>query len=75
MGLFEIQQLATNFLIPILHGLYIFTKVYYFLCNNMLLKKISYAINKFSNFFEKTAMPEKPGKVKIVLCGKMFYFF
>ena len=40
-GLFEIQQLATNFLIPISHGLYIFIKIYYFLCNDMLLKKIS----------------------------------
>ena len=72
LGLFEIEQLAINFFIPISHGLYIFIKICYFLCNDMLLKRVSYAANKFSHFFEKKPMPAKPGKVKIVLCGKMF---
>ena len=37
------------------------------------MKGISYAANKFSHFFGKKTMPEKPAKVKIVLYGKIFY--
>ena len=56
------------------HMVFTYLKICYFLCNDMLLKGISYAANKFSHFFWKKTMPSKPGKVKIVLCGKMFYF-
>ena len=75
LGLFEMEQLATNFFIPISHVLYVFVKVYYFLCSDVLLKGISYTANKISHFFRKKTVPAKPGKVKIVLCGKMFYFW
>ena len=74
LSLCEMEQLATNFFIPISHVLYIFVKIYYFLCSDMLLKGISYTADKFSHFFRKETVPAKPGKVKIVLCGKMFYF-
>ena len=40
----------------------------------MLLKRISFAANKFSHFVGKKTMPAEPGKVKTVLCGKIFYF-
>ena len=34
-GLFEIEQLAIKFFIPISHGLYILIEICYFLCNDM----------------------------------------